>query len=61
MRRSSREGPCQAETGWPLGKMVVVVGGVFHSIRVLHSKAFAAIVAALAVVIAAVLCVCTLC
>ena len=25
MRRSSKEGPCQEETGWPLGKMVVVV------------------------------------
>ena len=25
MRRSSKEGPCQEETGWPLGKMIVVV------------------------------------
>ena len=24
MRRSSKEGPCQEETGWPLGKMIVV-------------------------------------
>ena len=28
MRRSSREGPCQEETGWPLGKMVVVLVAV---------------------------------
>ena len=25
MRHSSKEGPCQEETGWPLGKMIVVV------------------------------------
>ena len=25
MGRSSKEGPCQEEAGWPLGKMVVVV------------------------------------
>ena len=24
MRRSSKEGPCQEEAGWPLGKMIVV-------------------------------------
>ena len=35
MRRSSIEGPCQEETGWPLGKMVVVVVVVLVVVGVL--------------------------
>ena len=32
MRRSSKEGPCQEETGWPLGKVIVVVVAVVDGV-----------------------------
>ena len=46
MRRSSKEGPCQEETGWPLGKMVVVV------VPVVLVAVVAALAGALAVALA---------
>ena len=38
MRRSSREGPCQEETGWPLVKMVVDVVDVVVAVDDVKAK-----------------------
>ena len=51
MRRSSKRGPCQEETGWPLGNMVIVIVAVVVDVVIIAIVVVVVVVVVLVVVV----------